>query len=80
MWTVVLQGATYVSTFGSLAYAPSARGLGGVRLAHVLRTSVLGRRAGPYRLRETLTRPIDGGAYLYGMDLRINVRYARAFP
>jgi hypothetical protein len=46
MWTVVLEGATYVSTFGSLAYAPSARGLGGVRLAHVLRTSVLGRRAG----------------------------------
>jgi len=36
MWTVVLQGATYVSTLGPLAYAPSAGGLGGVRLARVL--------------------------------------------
>ena len=37
---------------------------------HVLRTIVLGRRAGLAILSETLTRPIDEGAYLYGMDLR----------
>ncbi len=69
-----------MSTFSPLAYSPSVGGLGGVRLAHVLRTRVRMARRACYHLSETSTRLIDGGAYLYGMNLRINVWYVRAFP